>query len=73
MRASGWGKLVEASALTQQAAEISDAQAMQALLDAGAIAQAASKPLKLGKAVSFSSNGDSQTMSDSVIAQRGSA
>ncbi len=48
----------------------SDAEAMQKLLASG-LAEPASKPLKLGKAVAFAPGLKGQTMSELVIALRG--
>lgn len=48
----------------------SDAEAMQKLLASG-LAEPASKPFKLGKAVAFPPGPKGQTMSDLVLALRG--
>ena len=52
-------------------AELSDEEAMQRLLDAGFIAEAATQPFRLGKAIVFPPGPDGQTMSDLVIELRG--
>lgn len=48
----------------------SDAEALQKLLASG-LAEPASKPFKLGKAVAFAPGPKGQTMSDLVLALRG--
>ncbi|MDP2366813.1 type II toxin-antitoxin system Phd/YefM family antitoxin [Rhodoferax sp.] len=52
-------------------AEPSDDEAMQRLMDAGYIAEAATQPFRPGKAIVFPPGPDGQTMSDLVIELRG--
>ena len=56
---------------TAQASPPSDEDAMQRLLASGLIAEPASKPFKIGKAIVFAPGPDGQTMSDLVIELRG--
>lgn len=56
---------------TAQKPPPSDEEAMLRLLASGLIAEPASKPFKLGKAVVFSPVPDRQTMSDLVLELRG--
>jgi antitoxin (DNA-binding transcriptional repressor) of toxin-antitoxin stability system len=51
--------------------EMTDAQAMQRLLASGFVAQRATQPFKLGKAIVFPPGPNGQTMSDLVIELRG--
>jgi len=51
--------------------EMTDEEAMQRLMDSGFIAEPATKPFKLGKAVIFPPGPNGQTMSDLVIESRG--
>lgn len=55
---------------THQAA-LTDEEAMQRLLDAGYIAEPATQPFRLPKAVIFEPSPDGKTMSDLVIEMRG--
>lgn len=48
-----------------------DEAAMQTLLSSGFVADAATKPFKLGKAINFAPGPRRQSMSDLVIALRG--
>jgi antitoxin (DNA-binding transcriptional repressor) of toxin-antitoxin stability system len=65
-------ELVQPNEGTAQKPPSSDEEAMQRLLASGLIAEPASKPFKLGKAVVFAPGPDGQTMSDLVIELRGS-
>ncbi len=49
----------------------SDEEAMQRLIDSGAIAHVPTKPLRLGQAIIFPPGPDGQTMSDLVLEMRG--
>ena len=51
--------------------EMTDAEAMQRLMDAGFIAVPATQPFRLAKAVVFPPGPNGQTMSDLVIELRG--
>lgn len=64
-------ELVQPSENTAQKPPPSDEEAMQRLLASGLIAEPATKPFKLGKAVVFAPGPDGQTMSDLVIELRG--
>ena len=50
---------------------LTDEQAMQRLIDSGAVAQLPTKPFKLGKLVTFPSGPNGQTMSELVMEMRG--
>lgn len=65
-------ELVEPGVTAARApAALSDEEAMQRLLDSGLIAEPASQPLQLGKAITFKPGPGGQTMSDLVIELRG--
>lgn len=51
--------------------ELTDEEAMQRLMDSGFIAEPATKPFRLPKAVKFEPSPDGKTMSDLVIEMRG--
>ncbi|MBA3059475.1 MAG: hypothetical protein KJ614_07990 [Gammaproteobacteria bacterium] len=51
--------------------EMTDEEAMQRLLASGFVAEPATRPFKLGKAVVFPPGPNGQTMSDLVIELRG--
>lgn len=64
-------ELVAPTQVATPAAEMTDEEAMQRLLASGFVAQPATKPFKLGKAIVFPPGPNGQTMSDLVIELRG--
>lgn len=64
-------ELVPPTPVTTPKIKLTDEEAMQRLMDAGYIAEPATKPLKLGEAVIFPPGPNGQTMSDLVIEMRG--
>ena len=51
--------------------EISEEEGMQRVIDSGAFAQLPTKPLRLGKSVTFPPGPNGQTMSELVLEMRG--
>lgn len=52
-------------------AVMSDEEAMQRLIDSGAVAQMATQPMRLGPSIVFLPGPNGQTMSDLVLEMRG--
>lgn len=50
---------------------MTDEEAMQRLVDSGAVAQLATKPMRLGALITFPPGPNGQTMSDLVLDMRG--
>lgn len=51
--------------------EMSDEEAMQRLIDSGAVAQLATKPMRLGELIDFPPGPNGQSMSELVLDMRG--
>jgi antitoxin (DNA-binding transcriptional repressor) of toxin-antitoxin stability system len=51
--------------------DMTDEEAMQRLIDSGAIAQLATKPMRLGELITFPPGPDGQTMSELLLDMRG--
>ena len=64
-------ELVSPAGAAAKASPVSDEEAMQRLLDSGMVAQPATRPMRLGKALVFPPGPKGQTMSDLVIELRG--
>ncbi len=64
-------ELISPAAVAPQANPLSDEEAMQRLLNSGMVAQPATQPMRLGKALVFPPGPQGQTMSDLVIELRG--
>lgn len=64
-------ELVKPMPLPPKPVVLSDEEAMQRLLVSGVIAQPATKPMRLGKALVFPPGPNGQTMSDLVLELRG--
>ena len=64
-------ELVAPKTAEQPRQPLSDEQAMQRLIDSGAVAQMPTKPMRLGKLVTFPPGPDGQTMSELVLEMRG--
>ena len=64
-------ELVQPTEPTAQESPPSDEEAMQRLIASGLIAEPATKPFKLGKAIVFAPGLNGQSMSDLVVKLRG--
>jgi antitoxin (DNA-binding transcriptional repressor) of toxin-antitoxin stability system len=64
-------ELVQPQTSLGSASTMTDEEAMQKLLASGLVAEPATKPFKLGKAIAFPPAPDGKTMSDWVIELRG--
>lgn len=64
-------ELVKPGDAPEPAATMTDEEAMQKLLASGLVAEPATRPFKLGKAIVFPPSPDGKTMSDWVIELRG--
>jgi antitoxin (DNA-binding transcriptional repressor) of toxin-antitoxin stability system len=64
-------ELVKPNNPLEMVAAMTDEEAMQKLLASGLVAEQATRPFKLGKAITFPSSPDGKTMSDWVIELRG--
>jgi len=64
-------ELVPPTPVTQPKHELTDEEAIQRLLASGFVAESATKPFRLPKAVIFEPSPDGKTMSDLVIEMRG--
>ena len=64
-------ELVAPKTAEQPRQPLSDEQAMQRLIDSGAVAQMPTKPFKLPVPVRFSPSEDGKSMSDLIIEMRG--
>jgi antitoxin (DNA-binding transcriptional repressor) of toxin-antitoxin stability system len=64
-------ELVAPAPQTSTKPQMTDQEAMQRLLASGFVAEPATKPLKLGKAMIFPPGPNGQTMSDLVLELRG--
>lgn len=63
-------ELVRPQAPSEPVSPMTDEEAMQKLLGSGLVAQPATKPFKLGKAITFPPAADGRTMSDWIIELR---
>lgn len=64
-------ELIEPKPVALPRLAVTDEEAMQRLMDAGFIAQAATQPLVLGEPIAFPPGPNGQTMSELVIELRG--
>jgi antitoxin (DNA-binding transcriptional repressor) of toxin-antitoxin stability system len=64
-------ELVQPQKSLESASTMTDEEALQKLLASGLVAEPATKPFKLGKAIAFPPAPDGKTMSDWVIELRG--
>ncbi|MHB8949376.1 MAG: type II toxin-antitoxin system Phd/YefM family antitoxin [Rhodoferax sp.] len=64
-------ELVAPTGVAAPPLEMTDEEAMQRLLAGGFVAEPATQPFKLGKAIKFEPSPDGKTMSDLVIEMRG--
>lgn len=64
-------ELVQPVTTLAQQTEVSDEEAVRRLVEAGFIAEAATKPFKLPAAVKFAPSPDGKTMSDLIVEMRG--
>ena len=64
-------ELVSPRTETPAKQDMTDEEAMQRLIDSGAIAQLATKPMRLGELITFQPGPNGQTMSELVLDMRG--